>query len=112
MNTIQYKSYLGTFEYDQGADIFHGKIVNLKDVVTFQGRSIDELKKALADSVEDYLDFCREQGEEPEKPYSGKLHLRLRPELHREAAAVAALSGKSLNAWIADTLTERVKDAR
>ena len=112
MNTIQYKGYLGTFEYDQDADIFHGEVVNLKDVVTFQGRSIDELKAALADSVEDYIDFCREEGEEPAKPYSGKLHLRLKPELHREAAAAAATSGKSLNAWISDTLTERVKEAR
>jgi predicted HicB family RNase H-like nuclease len=109
MNTIQYKGYLGKFEYDQDADIFHGEVVNLKDVVTFQGRSIDELKAALADSVEDYFDLCREEGEKPEKPYSGKLHLRLRPELHREAAAAAATSGKSLNTWISDILAERVK---
>jgi len=112
MNTIQYKGYMGVFEYDPDADFFHGEVVNLKDVVTFQGRSIDELKEALAESVEDYLDFCREEGEEPQKPYSGKLHLRLKPELHREAATAAAVSGKSLNSWIADTLTERVKEAR
>ncbi|TIH19867.1 type II toxin-antitoxin system HicB family antitoxin [Marinifilum sp. JC120] len=111
MNTIQYKGYLGKFEYDPDADIFHGEVINLKDVITFQGRSIDELKTALADSVEDYLDFCREEGDKPEKPYSGKVHLRIKPELHREAAAAAAISGKSLNAWISDTLNERVKEA-
>ncbi|NDV27219.1 type II toxin-antitoxin system HicB family antitoxin [Desulfovibrio sp. JC010] len=112
MNTIQYKGYLGKFDYDPEADIFHGEVINLKDVITFQGRSIDELKTALAESVEDYLDFCREEDEEPEKPYSGKIHLRLKPELHREAASAAAISGKSLNAWISDTLTERVKEIR
>ncbi|WP_319765280.1 type II toxin-antitoxin system HicB family antitoxin [Maridesulfovibrio sp.] len=112
MNTIKYKGYLGKFDYDPDADIFHGEVINIKDVVTFQGRSIDELKSALAESVEDYLDFCSEEGEEPAKPYSGKLHLRIKPELHREAAAAAATSGKSLNSWITDALTDRVKDAR
>jgi len=87
-------------------------VVNLSDVVTFQGRSIDELKAALADSVEDYLDFCRQEGVEPGKPYSGKLHLRVGPDLHRAAAEAAAVSGKSLNAWIVEAMTERLRDAR
>ncbi len=112
MNTMQYKGYVGKFDYDPKAEIFHGEVINLRDVVTFQGLSISELKEALAESVEDYLSFCHEQGEDPDKPYSGKFHLRIKPELHREAAEVAAISGKSLNAWIADTLLERIKEAR
>ena len=65
MNTMTYKGYTGKFEYDPEADIFHGEVLHLSDVITFQGRSIDELKQALADSVEDYLDFCAEEGRQP-----------------------------------------------
>lgn len=67
MNLPSYKGYEGAYEYDPGADIFHGEVSRLNDVVTFQGRSIAELKQALAESVEDYLRLCREIGKEPEK---------------------------------------------
>ena len=104
MSMITYKGYHGVFEYDAEADIFHGEVVNLSDVITFQGRSIDELKEALADSVEDYLDFCASKGKTPEKPYSGRFNVRLEPELHQRIALEAAASGKSLNGWVAETL--------
>ena len=81
-------------------------------MITFQGRSIDELKTALADSVEDYLEFCRDEGEEPSKPYSGRFNLRLGPELHREVAQAASMAGKSLNAWITDTLKRAGREIR
>ena len=104
MSILTYKGYPGVFDYDQDADIFHGEVVNLSDVITFQGRSIDELKAALADSVEDYLEFCALKGKTPEKPYSGRFNVRLAPDLHQRIAMEAASSGKSLNGWIADTL--------
>jgi predicted HicB family RNase H-like nuclease len=104
MNNLRYKGYLGVFAYDAEADIFHGRVVNINDVVTFEGRSIDELKQALAESVEDYLEFCREVGKEPDKPFSGRFNLRLSPELHRAAAAAAKREGKSLNAWVAEAV--------
>jgi predicted HicB family RNase H-like nuclease len=109
MNILLYKGYQGVFEYDPETDIFHGDVVNLTDVITFQGRSIDELKRALADSVDDYLTFCAEKGKTPDKPYSGRFNLRLDPELHRRIAACAALSGKSLNQWLLDSLKELVQ---
>lgn len=62
MNTLTYKGYCGRFAYDPEADIFHGQVLHLADMITFQGRSIDALKQALADSVEDYLEFCAEEG--------------------------------------------------
>ena len=68
MSMLSYKGYHGVFDYDSEADIFHGEVVDLSDVITFQGRSIDELKTALAESVEDYLDFCAQKGKAPEKP--------------------------------------------
>lgn len=106
MNTMTYKGYQGRFEYDPEADLLHGEVLNLSDVVTFQGRSIDELKQALADSVEDYLEFCREQGRPPERPYSGRFNVRIPPELHQRIALQAASHGKSLNHWVADALAE------
>lgn len=104
MNTMTYKGYQGKFEYDQDADIFHGEVLHLNDVVTFQGRSIDELKKALADSVEDYLQLCKEVGKEPERPFSGKFNIRISPELHQRIAKKAADAGLSLNSWIINKL--------
>jgi predicted HicB family RNase H-like nuclease len=65
MSVSTYKGYHGHFEYYEGADIFHGQVMNLTDVITFQGRSIDELKQAPADSVEDYLEFCACEGKAP-----------------------------------------------
>ena len=78
MNTLIYKGYQGRFEYDSDADIFHGEVLHLNDVVTFQGRSIDELKQTLADSVEGYLALCSELGKEPEKPFLADLILGFR----------------------------------
>jgi predicted HicB family RNase H-like nuclease len=109
VNTLEYKGYLGTFAFDKDADEFHGRVVGLRDVITFEGRSVDELRKALAESVDDYLEFCRERGEEPEKPFSGKFMLRIDPALHRAIAAAAEREGKSLNGWVRDQLAEAIE---
>ena len=109
MNTMNYKGYTGKFEYDSDADLFHGEVLNLTDVITFQGRSIDELKEALAESAEDYLEFCAQQGKAPEKPFSGRFNVWLSPELHQRIASRAALSGKSINAWLNESLTRIVE---
>lgn len=108
MSVLSYKDYHGCFEYDQEADIFHGQVMNLTDIITFQGRSIDELKQALADSVEDYLEFCAEEGKTPEKPYSGRFNVRLSPKVHQLLALEAARDGVSLNSWVAQTLSKAV----
>lgn len=110
MNALDYKGYVGIFAYDEDADVFHGRVVGLRDVITFEGRSIDELKRALADSIEDYLDFCRKRGEPPEKPLSGKFVLRLERNLHRAIATAAEREGKSLNSWVKERLEEAVGD--
>ncbi len=104
MNAMAYKGYEATVEYDADAELFHGEVVNTRDVITFQGRSVDALKAALADSVEDYLAFCRERGEDPEKPYSGQFVVRVDPALHRAVAAAAKRAGASLNKWVAAAL--------
>ena len=101
---LSYKGYTGRVEFDDEAGLFHGEVLDLRDVVTFQGKSVDELETAFKESVDDYLEFCAERGEEPDKPFSGKLMLRLPPELHRKVYTVSKHEGKSLNQWIAERL--------
>jgi predicted HicB family RNase H-like nuclease len=101
---MEYKGYVGRVEFDDEAGLFHGEVVNTRDVITFQGAAVEELRRAFHESVDDYLAFCRERGEEPEKPYSGQFVTRVSPDLHRKISMAASLSGKSLNAWVAEQL--------
>jgi predicted HicB family RNase H-like nuclease len=101
---MEYKGYMAEVEYDDEAGIIHGEVLNLRDVVTFQGETVAELRKAFHESVDDYVDFCAERGESPEKPYSGKFMVRVEPELHKAAAIQAKRAHKSLNAWVHDAL--------
>jgi predicted HicB family RNase H-like nuclease len=101
---MEYKGYVGKVEFDDEAGIFHGEVLDTRDVITFQGRSVDELKTAFKDSIDDYLAFCKDQGEEPNKPFSGQFVTRIPPELHRQVNLAASISGKSLNAWVAEQL--------
>jgi predicted HicB family RNase H-like nuclease len=110
VNSLEYKGYVGTFGYDEEAEMFQGRVLGLRDVITFEGRSVDQLKKALADSVDDYLEFCKERSEEPEKPLSGKFMLRIDPALHRAIAAAAEREGKSLNGWVKDQLADAIEN--
>ncbi|MFH1743412.1 MAG: type II toxin-antitoxin system HicB family antitoxin [bacterium] len=97
---MEYKGYTGEVEYDDGAKIFHGRVIGIKGVITFEGESVAGLEQAFRESVEDYLEFCSELGQEPEKPFSGKFTVRIPPELHRRVSAAAQACGKSLNAWL------------
>ncbi len=97
---MRYKDYRGQLTYDEEARIFHGRVVGLKDVITFQGTTVDELEQALKDSVNAYLDWCEKLGEKPEKPCSGNLRVRMSPELHAELVIDAAKKGISLNSLI------------
>lgn len=101
---MEYKGYIGKVEIDDEAGIIHGEVINTRDVITFQGESLRELTKAFHDSVDDYLAFCKERGEEPDKPFSGQFVTRIPVDLHRKVNAAAALAGKSLNAWVAEKL--------
>ncbi len=101
---MKYKSYEGSITFDDEAEIFHGEVINTKDVITFQGKSVKELKRAFRDSVDDYLEFCAEKGEQPEKPFSGNLVIRIDPELHKKLAIQARKKKKSLNTLIEERL--------
>ncbi len=103
---LEYQGYTGHVEFDDEAGLFHGEVLETRDVITFQGTSVEDLAQAFRDSVDDYLEFCRERNEEPDKPFSGRMMLRLPPELHRRAYVEAKREGKSLNQWIADKLRQ------
>lgn len=104
--TMKYKGYHAKYELDEDAGLLYGQVLGLRDVVTFQGSSVEELIQSFHDSVDDYLAFCEERGEEPEKPFSGNFLVRVDPETHRAASIEAETHGKSLNQWVADTLRQ------
>ena len=103
---MTYKGYSGWVKFDAEAEIFHGEVVGLRDVVTFQGTTVEELKEAFRESVDDYLEFCQQRGEPPDKPFSGRFLLRVDPALHRRIAELSAQEGESLNNWIASQLAK------
>jgi predicted HicB family RNase H-like nuclease len=107
-NMMEYKGYIGKVDLDDEAGIFHGEVINTRDVITFQGQSLAQLKKEFRESVDDYLAFCAARGEQPDKPFSGQFVTRVPPELHRQVNLAARISGKSLNAWVADQLKAAV----
>jgi predicted HicB family RNase H-like nuclease len=107
---MKYKGYEGIVSFDEEANIFHGEVINTKDVITFQGTSTKELRKAFEDSVEDYLAFCLKRGEVADKPFSGNLILRIPPELHRVLYVEAKKKGKSLNSYIEERLKDNAAD--
>jgi len=101
---MKYKGYYGEVAYDDEAKIFHGEVIGLKDVITFQGETVEELEQAFKDSIDDYIVWCAERGEEPEKTYSGNVRLRMSPDLHADLALQAAKQGVSLNDLINEKL--------
>jgi predicted HicB family RNase H-like nuclease len=101
---LKYKEYTGYVEFDDEAGIFHGEVLDLRDVITFQGKTVEEIKKAFRESIDEYMEFCKERNEKPDKPFSGRLMVRLPPRLHRKVFISARREGKSLNQWIAEKL--------
>jgi predicted HicB family RNase H-like nuclease len=101
---LKYKGYSGIIEYDQTGKIFTGEVVGLHSVITFQGRTPEELETSFQDSLDLYLRMCAEDGMEPEKPYSGKFNLRINPVLHQEIATRAAVQKISLNEWVTEAI--------
>ncbi len=106
---LEHKGYIGHISFDDDAEIFHGEVINTRDVITFQGDSVKAIKKAFVESVEDYLAFCAERNEAPEKPFSGRFNLRLEPEVHRDAYISARQAGMSLNSWVKNAIVHEVQ---
>jgi len=110
MNSMTYKGYSARIEFDERDDIFVGRVLGVRDIISFHAASVAELRTEFAHAVDDYLADCAEQGISPDKPASGKVMLRIRPEVHAAAAIAAQAAGKSLNQW-ADEVFERAARA-
>jgi len=108
MNSMTYKGYFAKVNFDERDNIFWGKVVGIKDSISFEGETVSQLAEDFHNAIDHYLADCKKQGRTPAKPYSGKLTLRISPDTHAEVAAAAAHTGKSLNKWVADTLDEIV----
>lgn len=108
---LTYKGYTAQLEVDPDGGIICGYVIDIKDVLSFHGKTVEEARQAFQIVVEDYLEMCKELGEEPDKPFSGKLPFRTTPEHHREIFIAAKKAGKSINAWMDEVLSEAAKQA-
>jgi len=108
---MEYKGYVGEVEFDDEAKMLHGEVIGIRDVVTFEGESVAEIERAFRDSVDDYLDFCRQRGEDPDRPCSGKFVVRVSPDLHRRLSMQASAERKSLNTVVEQCLRKQVDEA-
>jgi predicted HicB family RNase H-like nuclease len=108
-NTLRYKGYVANVTLDEDDEILCGTVVNIGDTIHFEGKTIPELKRAFKESVEDYIRFCQERGEQPQKPYSGNFRLRLSPRIHSEVDQAARILGVSLNTFIATVVESEAK---
>lgn len=105
---MNYKGYIGEVEYDDDAKIFSGTVINTRTVITFQGTTVEELEKEFRNSVDDYLEWCRADGVEPEKPYSGRFNVRFLPVLHQKAAIAARKLNMSLNSFVEKSVEDEL----
>jgi predicted HicB family RNase H-like nuclease len=107
-NTMTYKGYTALISFSAEDECLVGRLVGINDIVGFHGDSVEEIRKAFEEAVDFYLESCAESGHEPNKPYSGRVTLRLPPDLHAKLAVQAQISGSSLNSWLVSALSQSV----
>lgn len=105
-NSMKYKGYVGTVEYSDEDECFYGKVLGVNGLITFEGKSVSELKQAFHMMLDEYLEDCKNAGIEPDKTYKGSFNIRITPELHKQASIYAACVGTSLNAVVELALQE------
>ena len=108
-NVMTYKGYRARIEFDERDNLFTGKIVGIADSITFQGDTVEELRANFRTAIEHYLADCRATGRKPLKTASGKLMLRVSPEVHARALATAKIAGKSLNQWAEEVIDKAAR---
>ena len=106
MNTMTYEGYTARVDFDDVEGIFSGRLLGISDVVGFHADNVPELRAAFEDAVDDYVETCARIGKQPEKPASGKLMLRIPPDVHRAALVAAESAGTSLNQWASKVLRQ------
>jgi predicted HicB family RNase H-like nuclease len=107
---MEFRGYTAEVDFDDEAEIFHGEVTGIENVVTFQGKTAKKLKKTFKDSGDNYLSFCKERGEAPDKPFTGQFVVRISPQLHRKIYLCAKLSTESIDAWLNEKLAGLVNE--
>jgi len=111
-NVLQYKGYTGSVAFDADDKIFYGRVLGIRRaLIGFEGTTVEDLEKDFQAGIDDYLEMCAEKSMEPEKPFKGTFNIRLDPDLHQKLVAHAMDEGKTLNAFIKDTLQRAVSEA-
>jgi predicted HicB family RNase H-like nuclease len=110
MNRLVHKGYYGSVEYGAEDEVLHGRVLNINDIVTYEGQTIAEIKENFVQAVEGYLRMCAGLGQSPDKPASGRFNVRIDPDLHRAATLKAAELGVSLNDLVASALAQYVRE--
>lgn len=113
MDFLEYKGYKGSVEYSLSDDCLFGKVQGIhKSLIIYEGQTLDELRQDFHDGIDSYLDACSKDGVQPEKPYSGKLNLRMSSDIHSQAAAMAAMKGSTLNDYINQAIVRLLEEDR
>jgi len=107
-NVLHYRGFLGSIYYSPEDECFHGALEGIDDLVSFDGRSVAELKKNFQEAVEDYIELCRKAGKAPQKSYGGSFNIRVSPDLHRRAVRKSISEGISLNSLVRRALEKEV----
>jgi predicted HicB family RNase H-like nuclease len=107
---MTYRGYAARIEYSDEDQCLVGHLAGINDVVGFHGTSVAELRTAFEEAVDDYLEACGKLSRAPQKPYSGRLMLRVPPEMHAAVAVAAKVSGKSINQWATEAFARAVRE--
>lgn len=110
-NTLTYQGYIARIEFDAEDELLVGEVLGINDRITFHAESAGELSAAFEDALDHYLTDCKATGRSPDRPVSGKILLRMPPEVHARSSVAAQAAGKSLNQWIADALARASGDS-
>lgn len=106
---LEKNGYYGIIEFSAEDDCFFGKIVGINDLVIFEGKSVEEIKKSFFDAVDDYIKICKNADKDPEKTYKGSFNVRIAPELHKKAVILATAEHMSLNQFIETAIAQKVQ---
>ena len=107
---LSYKNYIGTVNFSAEDEVFYGEIKGINDLITFEGTSVKELKNAFKESVDDYLETCKDIGKQPDKTFKGSFNIRLSTDLHRKAALIASKNKISLNDFVKRAISRAISN--
>jgi len=107
-NCLNYKDYVGSIEFSEEDGVFHGRVVGIKSLISFEGDSVHAITEDFRNAVDEYLEFCTENGLEPEKAFKGSFNIRIGTDLHRKAFIFATSNGTSLNAFVENAIRDKV----